>query len=143
VTIGDVKKLNVFLEKNPNLSKELTFVDDYDFEAYESAGFDTKFTDTSPEDAKAVKMESPNLSLKQWMSYAGSVGKISPIPENQSLFGGGVPEGVLRLGGTIVVKGDDVLYQWNDRLPGDHPDIDEVVSIAVSAADPTAASVSS
>jgi hypothetical protein len=46
---------------------------------------------------------------------------------------GEVPEGVLRLGGTFVVKGDKVLYQWNDRLPGDHPDIQEVLEIAKSA----------
>jgi len=128
-----VKKLNVFLEKNPNLSKEFTFVDGYDFDAYESAGFTSKFTDTDPADAKKANLSKPDLSFKQWMSYASAVGKVSPIPEDSNLFGGGVPEGVLRLGGTLVVKGDDVLYQWNDRLPGDHPNIDEVVSIAVSA----------
>ena len=73
-------------------------------------------------------MAAPNLSLGQWMGYFGSVMKVSPIPKDMKF--GEIPEGVLRLGGTFVVDGNQILYQWNDRLPGDHPDIDEVLSIA-------------
>jgi hypothetical protein len=103
------------------------------FNAYESVGFTNKFTDTSPEDAKAVKLKAPKLNFKQWLTYITSVGSLSPIPKDGIALGGGIPEGVLRLGGTFVVKGDDIIYQWNDRLPGDHPNIDEILSIAVSS----------
>jgi len=103
------------------------FVDDYSFGAYKNVGFKS-FTEVDKEDVKAVKMSAPNLSFKQWMGYAGNVGKVSPIPKDMKF--GQVPEGVLRLGGTFIVDGDEVLYQWSDRLPGDHPDIAEVVKIA-------------
>jgi hypothetical protein len=133
VSVGDSTKLNIFLEKNPLINKQNMFVDSSSkFDAYDTAGFTKKFTDTSPEDAKAVKLSPPKLNFKQWITYITSVGQVSPIPKDQG-FGGGVPEGVLRLGGTFVVKGNDIIYQWNDRLPGDHPDIDEVLSIAVSS----------
>lgn len=106
------------------------FVDGYEFAAYEAAGFG-KFTDTDPKTAKEVDMKPPDLGFGQWMGYMGAVGKVSPIPKDMKF--GQVPEGVLRLGGTFVVKGDDILYQWSDRLPGDHPDISGVVSIALEA----------
>jgi hypothetical protein len=47
---------------------------------------------------------------------------------------GEIPEGVLRLGGTFVMNGDQIIYRWSDRLPGDHPDIEEVLQIAKEAA---------
>ena len=47
---------------------------------------------------------------------------------------GEVPEGVLRTGGTVVIQGQNVLYQWTDTVPGNHPDIEEVVQIAKDAA---------
>lgn len=44
------------------------------------------------------------------------------------------PEGVRQVGGTFVVNGNDVVYQWNDRVPGDHPNIDVVMAVAQEAA---------
>jgi len=123
--------MQTFLDKNPAIDPQSMFVDGYEFAAYEAAGFG-KFTDVDSETAKQVKMEAPNLGLGQWMGYFGAVGKVSPIPKDMKF--GEIPEGVLRLGGTFVVNGDDILYQWSDRLPGDHPEIPEVVSVAVGAA---------
>lgn len=130
ISIGDQEKLETFLKQNPNISKDQMLVDGYNFDAYKAVGFKS-FLETDKEAVKDVKMSAPQLSFKQWMSYAGNVGKVSPIPKDMKF--GEVPEGVLRLGGTFVVSGDDVVYQWSDRIPGDHPDIDEVVSIAESA----------
>lgn len=130
ISIGDEEKLKTFLKQNPNISKDQMFVDDYNFDAYKAVGFKS-FLEVDKETVKDVKMSAPQLSFKQWMSYAGNVGKVSPIPKDMKF--GDVPEGVLRLGGTFVVNGDDVIYQWSDKIPGDHPDIEEVVSIAQSA----------
>lgn len=47
---------------------------------------------------------------------------------------GDLPMGVLRLGGTFVVSGEDVLYAWSDTVPGDHPKVDDVIAIAAKAA---------
>jgi len=77
-------------------------------------------------------MGAPDLGgWKGWLGYFSAVGKVSPIPKDMKF--GEVPEGVLRLGGTFVIKGNDILYRWSDRLPGDHPDIDNVLSIAKEA----------
>jgi len=122
--------METFLNKNPSIDPSTMFVDGYDFAAYEVAGFG-KFTDTDSETAKQVKMAAPNLDLGQWMGYFGAVGKVSPIPKNMKF--GEIPEGVLRLGGTFVVKGDNILYQWSDRLPGDHPSIPDVLTVALDA----------
>lgn len=130
VSIGDVEKLNVFLEQNPKVPPEQMFVDDYSFDAYKSVGFKS-FTEVDKDVAKEVKMSAPDLSFKQWMGYFSKVGKVSPIPKDMKF--GQVPEGVLRLGGTFVVKDDEVLYQWSDRLPGDHPDIEQVLNIATDS----------
>lgn len=106
------------------------FVDDYSFDAYKKVGF-RNITDQDKKVLKDVKMTPPKLSFQQWMSYASTVGKVSPIPKDLKF--GQVPEGVLRLGGTFVVSGDDVLYQWSDKIPGDHPNIQDVLSIALQS----------
>ena len=40
---------------------------------------------------------------------------------------GQIPEGVTRLGGTFAIKDNDILYGYEDGVPGDHPDPDEVL----------------
>jgi len=77
---------------------------------------------------KEAKLAKPDLSFQQWMSYFGSVMKVSPIPKDMKF--GEIPEGVLQLGGTFVVDGNEVVYQWSDRVPGDHPEIDDVLAAA-------------
>ena len=118
----------MFLKQNPDIPEDQIFVDDYSFDAYKNVGFKS-FTDQDKDVIKDVKMSAPDLTFKQWMGYIGNVGKVSPIPKDMKF--GQIPEGVLRLGGTFVIDGDEVLYQWSDRLPGDHPDITEVIQIAI------------
>lgn len=111
------------------IPKNQMFVDDYSFAAYKAVGFKS-FTEVDKDVLKDVKMTAPDLAWKEWIAYFTSVGKVSPIPKDMKF--GQVPEGVLRLGGTFVVDGDDVLYQWNDRVPGDHPDIEQVLQVALT-----------
>jgi hypothetical protein len=130
VSIGDEEKLRIFLDKNPFIPTEQAFVEDdmKNFNAYTTAGFG-RFDEQSPDIAKQAKLTAP--TGVNWWSYATCVTKISPIPNDLKF--GEVPEGVLRLGGTFVIKGDKTLYKWSDRLPGDHPDIKEVLRIAQQA----------
>jgi hypothetical protein len=127
VSIGDKEKLNAFLDKNPNIPRNSMFVDGYNFEAYNKVGL-KRITDQDTDVMKEVQMKIPKLSFQQWSDYVFSLGKVSPIPKDIPF--GKIPEGVLRLGGTFVVNGDDIVYQWSDKIPGDHPDILEVISIA-------------
>ena len=130
VTIGDQEKLNTFLDLNEFIPRNQAFVDDYTFGAYKAVGFG-RFDEQDKEVVKEVKMTAPDLGgFSGAWKYMKHVGKISPIPKDMKF--GQVPEGVLRLGGTFVVKADDVVYQWSDRLPGDHPDLEEVLNIALA-----------
>jgi hypothetical protein len=122
VSIGDQKKLETFLELNPEIPRDTVFGDDYDFQAYNAVGFG-KFTDLSEKDKKDITMRKPEISLKTWWKYLTNVIKLSPIDRDNP----GIPEGVLRLGGTFVIQGDDVVYQWNDKIPGDHPEPEDVL----------------
>ena len=130
MSIGDEEKLAAFLDKNPYIPRDQAFVDDdmKNFSAYKAAGFG-RFDEQDPAVAKQVKLSAP--TGVNWWNYARTVGKVSPIPKDMKF--GEVPEGVLRLGGTFVIKGDEIKYRWADRLPGDHPDIKEVAKIAMQA----------
>lgn len=46
---------------------------------------------------------------------------------------GEIPEGVLWTGGTFVIQGNEVLYQWSDTVPGNHPAVEDVVRVAKDA----------
>jgi len=129
ISIGDEEKLNLFLDKNPYVDRENVLVDDYSFDAYKAAGFgrfDEQDKDVAKEASK--NMGAPAIGLKGAWDYMTSAGKLAPIPKDMKF--GEIPEGVLRLGGTFVVNGNEIKYRWSDRLPGDHPDIEKVFNIA-------------
>lgn len=130
MSIGDAEKLNTFLDANDWMGRDQMFVDDYSFDAYKAAGFG-RFDQVDKEAAKNVKMTAPELGFGEWMTYFSTVGKVSPVPKDLKF--GDIPEGVLWVGGTFVVQGNDVLYQWADTVPGNHPVIEDVVQIAKDA----------
>ena len=107
------------------MPRRSVFVDDYSFGAYNAVGFG-KFTDLSEEDKKDVKVRQPELDggFGSWWKYLTNVMSLSPIDKENP----GIPEGVLRLGGTFVVQGDNIVYQWSDRIPGDHPEPEDVLA---------------
>lgn len=134
VSIGDSEKLNTFLEANPWMAKEQMYVDDYAFNAYKAVGFQ-RFDQADKEVVKSVDMgkySAPKLGFGEWMTYLSNVAKVSPIPPDMKF--GEVPEGVLWTGGTFVILGSQVVYQWTDTVPGNHPDVSQVVDIAKDAA---------
>ena len=131
VSIGDAEKLNTFLDANPWMPKDRMFVDDYIFDAYKAVGFG-RFDQVDKEAVKGVKMTAPELSFGEWMTYFTNVGKVSPLSKDVKF--GEVPEGVLWTGGTFVIQGNAVKYQWTDTVPGNHPVVAEVVEIAKDAA---------
>lgn len=109
------------------------FVDDYSFDAYRAAGFG-RFDQLDKDAVKDldIKMTAPELGFGEWMGYFSTVGKVTPIPEGMKF--GEFPEGVAWTGGTFVIQGDEVLYQWTDTVPGNHPIVEDVVKIAKDAA---------
>jgi len=135
ISIGDADKLNTFLDANDWMGRDQMFVDDYSFDAYKAAGFG-RFDQVDKEKVKNVKMSAPELGgLGGWMNYFSIVGKVSPVPKDLKF--GEVPEGVLWTGGTFVIQDNNVLYQWTDTVPGNHPVIEDIVDIAKDAAQNT------
>lgn len=131
VSIGDEAKLNKFLDLNPCIPREKAFVDDMvSFDAYNAVGFG-RFDEADKDDIRDVKLPAPDMGgFGGWWNYLSNVMSISPVPEGMKM--GEFPEGVLRLGGTFVIDGRDVIYQWNDKLPGDHPVPEDVFAETLS-----------
>lgn len=112
------------MELNKYVPKDQIFVDDYNFQAYENVGLGSmELGQEMPDD---FKMTAPDIGgVRAWWKYMTNVMTLSPVPEGSKEF----PEGVKRLGGTFVIDGNDVVYQWNDRIPGDTPDIEDVMKV--------------
>jgi len=105
-------------------------VDDYDFDAYKAVGFGEVF-DADEETKKNYKPAAPDLTFGEFWKYLTNVNKLSPIPKDLKF--GDVPKGVLMVGGTFVVNGEDIIYQWNDQIPGNHPVVSDVLELAKNA----------
>ena len=73
------------------------------FDLYEAAGFG-KIGDAKPE---TVDIKPPAFGWREWWAYLTNVAALAPIRKDKPMTG--VPEGVLRLGGTFVLDGDDVV----------------------------------
>ena len=118
-------KLSKFLELNPAIPPESMFVDNYDFDAYQNVGFGT-MKDLDGAEVKDLKLTAPKMrGFAGWWKYLSNVAAISPIEPGKA----GIPEGVLRLGGTFVINNDAIIYSWKDIVPGDTPNLDEVMKL--------------
>jgi hypothetical protein len=50
------------------------------------------------------------------------------LPSDKPLtFGGSIPEAGLRLGGTFAINKNNIIYAYEDGVPGDHPKPSEVL----------------
>jgi len=128
ISIGDLDGLKLFLEHNPTISPDAILVDDKkEFSLYQQAGFQS-FGQQSWGKIKEVSYRIPDLGLLDWWNYLTSIPTLGPFTPDLKF--GQLPAGGMVNGGTMVVRGDDILYRWNDRMPGDHPDIEEVMKAA-------------
>mmetsp|Transcript_21974 Transcript_21974/g.37073 ORF Transcript_21974/g.37073 Transcript_21974/m.37073 type:complete len:142 (+) Transcript_21974:339-764(+) len=128
ISIGDAEKLQLFLENNPKADPTMFLVDGYTFDAYNSMGFGKLMENREATKAGAKKMRRPRLSFARLKAYLKNVARLSPIPKG-SLRQRRFPEGVTRLGGTLGVKRNDVVYAYADGVPGDYPNPAEVIDL--------------
>ncbi|CAJ1405629.1 unnamed protein product [Effrenium voratum] len=117
---GTVKQLNEFLDELPEVPRDKVCVDDSNgYQAYAAMNFG-RLGESTP---TGVKMEVPDLGgVGGVFKYLGKVVSLAPEQRDEK----GVPQGVLLLGGTFVVKSTEVTYAWADRIPGDYPKPAEV-----------------
>ena len=130
MSIGDATKLQKFLEINPSVPADQVFVDDYNLEAYTAAGFGK--LEIGAKLPEGFSLKPPEMGgFGGWWNYLKNVVNVSPAP-SESVTSDQVLESVSRLGGTFVIEGDEVVYQWNDFVPGDTPDLAEVLEAVKS-----------
>ena len=104
------------------IPRDRAFVDwSRTFDLYEAAGFG-KIGDVAPANAD---IKPPAFGWREWWAYLSNVAALAPIRKDVPMTG--VPEGVLRLGGTFVLDGDDVAYAHSEELPGMSPEVDDVM----------------
>ena len=135
ISIGTQAKLNTFLELNPHVPRDSIFVDDYNHELYKQLGF-SRFDELNKDDTdkiNATKLISFfGLGVPSLFNYATRFWDM--VPTEGSVDWSNPPEGGMRNGGTLIVKGDDVIYQHSDLIPSDVPNVADVVEIAKTAA---------
>jgi len=116
---------------NPCVPRGGILVDDFDHALYKELGFgrfdeaDVGWSDVT----RATKLlRFANLGAGNLLNYATKGLGLAPVEGR--LDWRNLPEGGLRNGGTLVVNGDDVVYQWSDKIPGDVPDVNDVLNRA-------------
>mmetsp|Transcript_125963 Transcript_125963/g.268751 ORF Transcript_125963/g.268751 Transcript_125963/m.268751 type:complete len:134 (+) Transcript_125963:1090-1491(+) len=117
VSVGGPTQLTRFLELNPTVSRDRTFVDpSKDVAGYKSLGLRPDFSG-----GEGVRIGPPEGI--DWLSYLGNVTAVSPQIENNQDLGK-----VTQQGGTFILEGEDkVLFASADRLPGDEPRVNDVL----------------
>mmetsp|Transcript_25804 Transcript_25804/g.74295 ORF Transcript_25804/g.74295 Transcript_25804/m.74295 type:complete len:286 (+) Transcript_25804:15-872(+) len=134
VSIGDEDRLNAFLLKNPEIPAENFFVDGYDFSAYREAGFG-RFDEKPKEIIENVRPKPANFGgFQGWWTFLTSFIPLAPVTPDMKFPENLTPEGLFWVGGTFVVNGNDIIYRWNDRISGDHPEASDILEIAKNAA---------
>lgn len=134
VSIGTPEKLQLFLQNNPNVPSDCIFVDNYkELTTYKSIGFEN-FTELSKDTSimNSITIRVPDLKWNMWWKYLTTVGQLAPIEKNKLSWSTAtsfqLPEGGIKNGGTFVIQGDDVIYQWFDTIPGNYPNPSDVVA---------------
>lgn len=121
--------MELWLDVNPDVNRDDAFcvpIDNFE-DSYGAVGLGSM--SDGKMSVKDVKLAPPE-GLNAW-SYLKNVMKLSPIDRANMKFGD-VPEGVMRLGGTFVLRrlsdgSVEEIYRHEDKVPGDHPDIPEVL----------------
>ena len=135
VSIGTVEQLSMFLEKNPKIPRDQILVDDYDHKSYKDTMGFQKFDEIkSLNQLKGLELKKLLLPLVNVLgisnlwTYVRNVPKLAPIEGD--LDWTNLPEGGLRNGGTVVISSgqreDEIIYRWNDKIPGDVPNPSDV-----------------
>jgi len=123
ISIGDPEKLQIFLDAHPDVNRDSFLVDDYSFAGYDAIGFGNFQDSRQKMIAGSRNIRFPRLRLDRWRQYLMYFRQLAPIPKKIR----GVPEGVTRIGGTIALRKEEIVYVYEDGVPGDYPNPGDVL----------------
>ncbi|KAG7371561.1 hypothetical protein IV203_020131 [Nitzschia inconspicua] len=172
ISIGDPDRLTAFLQHHPEIPSSQIAVDGYDFDAYRKAGFGRMDTKEQQHQKQSIATSSTNGvsprpvrlgGWKGWWTFLTNFLPLAPVTPDMTFPEMFAPEGLMWLGGTMILQrtnrddenNDDddddetnnnnnnnnlkIVYRWDDRIPGDYPNAKEVWDIAQQAAAAAAA----
>lgn len=128
ISIGEADQLKVFLENNPKIPQELIYVDEPSLKAYNAMGIGILFDNKERTMKGGFKIKSPGFNLSEWRNYLSNVVRITPRGSNQEIL-----KKVSTLGATYGVSGDRIVYVYEEGVPGDNPEINDVLSTLKAA----------
>ena len=131
VSIGTSEKLETFLEMNSCVPRDGILVDDYDHTLYKKLEF-SRFDEAElvwSDTLKASKLlQFTNIGVANLLNYTTNALTMAPVKGRVDWRS--LPEGGLRNGGTLIVNGEDIVYQWSDKIPSDVPNVNDILNMA-------------
>ena len=100
-------------------------MDGYNLGAYNKVGLSNIGEKADLSFKGILSLQMPNLSLTQWKEYLNTVGTLAPYAKGDDWWR--IPEGVKKLGGVFAIDNNNIVYGYEQGLPGDDPSPDEVV----------------
>lgn len=104
----------------------MIFVDQESFQSYNGMGLGKLFDNQEKTKLGAKNIKMPVWSFDQWKTYIIAVKYVAPNGKN-------VIEGVSKLGATYGINGKNIIYIYEEGVPGDNPDINQIVSLLKSS----------
>lgn len=119
--------MQCFLENNPTIEDSQIFVDKPTFEAYNTMGIGIIFQDLEKTKKGGMNFKLPKLSFDQWKDYLKSINQLTDPNVVRT------KEVVTRLGATYAIDGEDIVYSYEEGVPGDNPNPLSVLEILTKA----------
>lgn len=107
------------------------FIDTPSFDAYKSMGLGKMFKDKEKTLKGSKNFKAPGLSFSGWRDYFSSVGKFVKYEDEKYML-----EVVTQLGATFAVDGDNVVFAYDEGIPGDDPAPSVVIDYWLKNPDP-------
>lgn len=128
ISVGDVGKLDLFLEKNPKVPRDKMFIDTPSFDAYKSMNLGKLFKDKEKTLRGSKNFKAPGLSFSEWRNYLSSAGQFVKYTDKSGNTDKDFTlEVVTQLGATFAVDGEEVVFAYDEGIPGDDPEPSVVV----------------
>lgn len=104
------------------------FIDTPSFDAYKSMNLGKLFKDKEKTLRGSKNFKAPGLSFSEWRNYLSSAGQFVKYTDKSGNTDKDFTlEVVTQLGATFAVDGEEVVFAYDEGIPGDDPEPSVVV----------------